>query len=155
VSRYLLDTLALAEVMKASPSRRFVRRLTMVPPSDRWTCAVSVAELLYAARRANQADVMKDVVSLVASVRVAPFDVAAARVYAKIRASMEWAGENISISDLQVAAIAKSAEFVLVTLHPEKFKRLPGLHVEDWTVAEGALSRSRPGMKRSNPPARR
>jgi tRNA(fMet)-specific endonuclease VapC len=126
VTRYLFDTTALAEVLKAAPSRRFIRRLTMIAPSDRWTTAMSVAELLYAARQDGSSTLMKDVLSLIAAVRVAPFDLAAARDYAKLRASTERAGADAT--DLVTAAIAKSGEFVLVTHHPDRFATVAGLH---------------------------
>jgi tRNA(fMet)-specific endonuclease VapC len=84
---YLLDAGTLAEVLRRVPSPSMVRRLTSVPPRDRWTSVISVSQLLLAARRAgSRPRLMQDVVRLVAAVKVAPFDMPAAQMFAKLRA---------------------------------------------------------------------
>lgn len=126
---YLLDTPTLAEALRTAPSRELVRRLASVPTSDRWTSVVTVGQLLSAARKASQPRLMQDVIRLVASVRVAPFDLAAAQAFAKLRAG---AGAEAPVEDVAVAAIASSQSLVLVTPRREAFSSFPGLHVEDW-----------------------
>ncbi len=46
---YLLDAGTLAEVLRSVPSPHLVRRLTSIPPRDRWTSVISVSQLLLAA----------------------------------------------------------------------------------------------------------
>ncbi|MFO0549337.1 MAG: hypothetical protein U0271_13170 [Polyangiaceae bacterium] len=126
---YLLDTTTLAEVLRAAPSRQFVRRLASVPSKDRWTSVVTVGHLLLAARRAQHARLMQNVVNLVGSVRVAPFDVTAAQTFAKFRATVAADASN---DDVMIAAITAAGGFTLVTARTHAFAVFPNLHVEDW-----------------------
>jgi predicted nucleic acid-binding protein len=127
---YLLDTSTLAEVLRAVPSRAFVRRLSMVPGRDRWTSVITVSQLLVAARRTQQPRIMQDVVNLVAGIRVAPFDLAAAQSFAKFRATV---APELDADDVMIAAVAASAGLVLVTRRVDHFSVFPHLRVEDWT----------------------
>jgi predicted nucleic acid-binding protein len=72
---------------------------------------------------------MQDVVQLVASLRVAPFDVAAAQVFAKYRAG---AAADMEADDVMIAAIALSARLTLVTKRVTAFSIFSGLRVENW-----------------------
>ena len=126
---YLLDTPTLAEVLRSAPSRTFVRRLASTPSRDRWTSVITVSQLLVAARRAQQPRLMQNVVNLVAGVRVAPFDVAAAQTFAKLRASTT---SHLCSDDAMIAAIALAGTFVLVTARTSEFEGVPHLRVENW-----------------------
>ena len=139
MSGYLLDLTALVEVLRAAPAPRFMRRLSSVATVDRWTSAVVVGELMHAARRAADPGVMSDVLRLVSAVRVAPFDLATARTYAKLAATLEWAGVALPAADLMTAATARTLEMTLVTRRPHVFTRVPQLAIEDWTVGLSSL----------------
>ncbi|UQA62171.1 PIN domain-containing protein [Polyangium aurulentum] len=128
---YLLDTATLAEVLRSVPSRSLVRRLASVPSAERWTTAITVSQILIAARRTRQPKLMQDVIRLVAAVKVAPFDTLAAQSFAKFRATV--AGD-VDTDDVMIAAIAVTHDFTLVTRRPEAFRRYPHLRVEDWTI---------------------
>ncbi|MCC6558705.1 MAG: PIN domain-containing protein [Polyangiaceae bacterium] len=128
---YLLDTGTMVEVLRSVPSRSLVRRLTTVPVRDRWTSVISVSQLLLAARRSRQTKLMQDVIRLVSSIKVAPFDLLAAQSFAKFRATVAPEGDP---DDVMIAAIAVSNDFTLVTRRPADFARYPHLRVEDWTV---------------------
>jgi tRNA(fMet)-specific endonuclease VapC len=126
---YLLDTGTLAEVLRAVPSRTLIRRLTNVPSRDRWTSAVNVGQLLVLARKTKTQKIMQDVIRLVAAVKVAPFDVAAAQSFAKFRATIASDAEP---DDVMIAAIAVTNDFTLVTRRVAEYRRFPHLRVEDW-----------------------
>lgn len=128
---YLLDTASLAEVLRSVPSRALVRRLSEVPSRDRWTSVISVSQLLVAARRTQQPRLMQDVVRLVAAVKVAPFDLAAAQAFAKFRATV---AANLETDDVMIAAIAASTGCTLVTRRPRQYSVFPHLRIEDWTT---------------------
>jgi|GEM_PF-2693023 len=129
---YLLDATALVEPLRAAPSPFFVQRLQRVPTAQRWTSSVVVGELLYAARRTNDQGAMTNVLRLVSSIRVAPFDTAAARTYGKLAASAASAGVALSITDLMTISIARTMDLALVTRRPAVFRAIPQLSVEDW-----------------------
>lgn len=126
---YLLDTSTLAEVLRSAPSRAFVRRLASVPSRDRWTSVITVSQLLVAARRTNQARVMQDVIHLVAGIRVAAFDVAAAQTFAKFRATI---AAEMDADDVMIAAIAVAGGFTLVTRRLHEFGVFNNLRSESW-----------------------
>jgi tRNA(fMet)-specific endonuclease VapC len=128
---YLLDTSTLAETIRAVPSRALVRRLSSIPSRERWTSVITVSQLLVAARRTQQPRVMQDVVSLVAAIRVAPFDVNAAQSFAKFRATV---APEMDADDVMIAAIAASGGYILATKRVHEFSVFPHLRVEDWTI---------------------
>ncbi|MBI4957068.1 MAG: PIN domain-containing protein [Myxococcales bacterium] len=126
---YLLDTTILLEVLRASPSQRLVRRLAQVPTSERFTSAITVSQILLAARRQHDTRLMQDVIRLVAAIRVAPYDLAAAQSFAKLRATVAGDCET---DDVMIAAIALSRGYLFVTRRHELFARFTDLHIEDW-----------------------
>ena len=126
---YLLDAGSLAEVLRSVPSPAFVRRLTSVPTSDRWTSVITVSQLLIAARKTKSPKLMQDVIRLVSGVKVAAFDVAAAQSFAKLRATVADQGDP---DDVMIAAIAVTHDFTLVTRRPADFARFPHLRAETW-----------------------
>jgi len=129
---YLLDTSTLLEILRASPPPALVRRLSQVPARDRWTSVITVSQLLLAARREQEPRLMQDVVRLVAAIRVAPYDLSAAQVFAKFRASI---GKNCETDDVMIAAIASSRDYTLVTRRRGEFERF-ALRLEDWTIGQ-------------------
>jgi len=126
---YLLDTGTLIEVLRSVPSRNLVRRLTSIPPGDRWTSVISVSQLLLAARRSKRTRLMQDVLRVVAAVKVAPFDLAAAQAFAKLRVGHDGAPD-----DVMIVAIALANDFTLVTRRPGDFARFANLRAESWTA---------------------
>lgn len=130
MSGYLLDAGTLAEVLRAYPSQNLVRRLTSIPTRDRWTSAITVSQLLTAARRSNKPRLMQDVIRLVSAVRVAAFDLPSAQSFAKFRATV---APEVDTDDVMIAAIAQSNDFTLVTRRPNDYRRFQ-LRIEDWTA---------------------
>jgi tRNA(fMet)-specific endonuclease VapC len=118
------------EILRAVPPQQLVRRLSHIPPRQRWTSVITVSQLLLAARREGEPRLMQDMVRLVAAIRVAPYDLSAAQAFAKLRAS---GAEELETDDVMIAAIATSRDFTLVTRRREDFARF-GLRLEDWTV---------------------
>ena len=125
----LLDTGTLAEVLRSAPSPNLVRRLTSIPPRDRWTSVISVSQLLLAARRSRHTRLMQDVLRLVAAIKVAPFDLTAAQSFAKLSAGTALEGDP---DDAMIAAIALANDCTLVTRRPGDFARFPHLRTESW-----------------------
>ena len=72
---------------------------------------------------------------LVAHVPSLPFDDRAAEHRGEIRALLEREGRPIGPYDLQIAAIARTADLCLVTRNVLEFSRVPGLRIENWQDA--------------------
>jgi tRNA(fMet)-specific endonuclease VapC len=130
--RYLLDTNTASYVIKGNFPR--VRaRLLKVPMSEVGISVVTEAELRFGVARLPHATALKAVVEeFLLRVEVLPWNSAAARHYARIRAELEKDGEPMGNLDLMIAAHALAAEAVLVT-HDHVFRRVKGLKVEDWS----------------------
>ena len=72
------------------------------------------------------------VVRLLSSVRVLPFDDAAARRAALVRAELEATGQVCGPYDLLLAGHALALGLTLVTNNVREFSRVSGLVIEDW-----------------------
>jgi predicted nucleic acid-binding protein len=109
------------------------RRLGVLPSEAQFTTSVTVAELLYGARKRRSERLHADIEQLLAGdIQVADFDEPAARAYAGIRVELEAAGQRLDNPDLQIAAICLSRDFTLITGNVRHFERVPGLRVENW-----------------------
>ena len=127
---YLLDTSILIELLRSKPPGPLVRRLSQVPTRERWTSVVTVSQILIAARAENDPRLMQNVVNLVSSIRVAPYDLGAAQVFARFKSKLET---HVETDDVMIAAIASSRNHTLVTRRVELFSQFVKLRLEDWT----------------------
>lgn len=130
--RYLLDTNTASYIIKGNVPR--VReRLLKVPMSQLLISAVTEAELLFGAARRRDAVQLKIAIDeFLLRVYSLPWDSAAARQYADVRAALEIAGTPMGNLDMMIGAHALAAEAVLVT-SDHSFHRLKQLKIEDWT----------------------
>jgi tRNA(fMet)-specific endonuclease VapC len=129
---YLLDTNACIRHLRQRDST-ISSRLASVEAGSVVLCSIVVAELLFGAQRSkNVLANMQMVTQFCAGFVSLPFDDAAARGYATIRAAVEAVGTPIGPNDLLIAAIAVSAGLTLVTHNTREFQRVPNLAVEDW-----------------------
>ncbi len=127
---FLLDTGTLVELLRSKPPGPLVRRLSQVPTAERWTSVVTVSQLLIAARAEDDPRLMQNVVNLVASIRVAAYDLGAAQSFARYKSKLD---EDMETDDLMIAAIATSRNHTLITRRVELFSRFSKLRLEDWT----------------------
>ena len=74
--------------------------------------------------------------SFLAPFRIIPFDSRCAIEYARIRASLEAAGQIIGPNDTLIAATAIAHGAVLVTNNTREFERIEGLDLESWHEIE-------------------
>jgi tRNA(fMet)-specific endonuclease VapC len=129
---YLLDTNACIRVLNNS-SARLVARLRAEDPSNIRLCAITRGELLYGARRSARASAnLRLLERFFAPFVSLPFDDRCAEHYAAIRADLAAQGQPIGPHDLQIAAIARAHDLILVTHNTREFSRVVGLRSEDW-----------------------
>jgi tRNA(fMet)-specific endonuclease VapC len=130
---YCFDTDVLSATMRREPDLALIRRLAELPPSEQFTTAITLGELLYGAERRGSARLRETVRELVASaLTILPFDQAAAEAYGPLRAQLESRGESLDEPDLRIASIALSRDLTLVTANLRHFDRVPDLRVENW-----------------------
>ena len=109
-------------------------RLAEQRPQDIRIAAIVQAELLLGAEKSQRRRrTLEAVEAFLAPFAIVPFDEAAARAYAAIRAKLEHKGAPIGPNDLILAATVLAAGGVIVTHNLREFRRVTGLPVEDWT----------------------
>lgn len=132
---YLLDTDALSNLMRRTPSTRLIAKLASVPPEQQSTTSITYGELVYSAHKlgAQAAALLERLENtLPPHLPILPFDAAAARRYGEIRAALEQRGTPIGDADLRIAAIALARGLTVVTRNTRHFQEVPDLKVEDW-----------------------
>jgi tRNA(fMet)-specific endonuclease VapC len=131
---YLFDTDIISRVVKAAPPPALVERLSRVPRALQFTTAINAAEVYYGAARTPRRDALVQAYeSLVfARLTVLPFDLESAKVFGRIKASLESRGLPRSEPDLRIAAIALQHGLTVVTGNSRHFADIPGLTTENW-----------------------
>ena len=132
--KYLLDSNAWIAVFRGR-SDSLVRSLEGCTPTDIVLCSVVLAELWHGVFRSRADDQARNrhlVEQLPSRHLSLAFDDAAAMEAAAIRAGLAAAGTPIGPYDLQIAAIARNRQLVLVTNNTAEFSRVPNLVVENW-----------------------
>jgi len=134
--RYLLDTNALSEPVRRRPAPAFMRRLERLY-AHVCTSVLCVGEMVYGARRVPHGGryeaYLREVV--LPHLPVLGVDLEVATTYGELRAAAERGGRKRADLDLLVAATALRHDLVVVTRNLRDFQDLPGLTVEDWTLA--------------------
>ncbi len=130
---YLLDTNHWIQLLKGRCAP-LARRLDRVAPEDAWFCSVVKEELLHGAcKHANREARQARLQEMFARHGSVPFDDTAAAEAAWLRHTLESRGQPIGPHDTQIAAIALTRGWTLVTNNVAEFNRVDGLKIEDWT----------------------
>ncbi len=133
---YCFDTDILSATMRREPSLPLIRRLAQIPPTEQFTTAIAMGELLYGAARRDSRRLGKQVRDLIrGALTILPFDEAAAEVYGSLRAQLESEGRRLDEPDARIASIALARDLTLVTGNVRHFSRVPDLSVENWLAA--------------------
>lgn len=95
--------------------------------------AITLNELYHGAEKsAKVAQNLAVVVEFASLLQVLPHSARASQHYGAIRAELERLGRPIGVNDLHIAARARSEGLTVVTNNMGKFKRVPGLLLENW-----------------------
>ncbi|MCE5229911.1 type II toxin-antitoxin system VapC family toxin [bacterium] len=129
---FLLDTNACIRLLNRSSSK-LVSRIRSEDPAEIFLSSVTKAELIYGARHSSRVtENLKLLDRFFAPYISMPFDDSCAEVYAAIRAELASKGKPIGPYDLQIAAIARTHELILITHNTKEFSRVAGLRIDDW-----------------------
>jgi tRNA(fMet)-specific endonuclease VapC len=111
--------------------------LQQFPAAQPLITAITASELLHGVERAQdparKAKRQRHVEQILAAVPVQAFDLAQARVHARIWAELASRGQMIGPHDLQIAAAGLALGHEVATLNIQEFQRVPGLKVVDAT----------------------
>ncbi len=130
--KYLLDTNIVIFTIKRRPEfllPKFNQHAEQLAIST-----ITLAELIFGAEKSlNSAKNLATVNDFVSRLTVLSYDELAAFHYGEIRATLEKQGKRIGDNDLHIAAHARSKGLIVVTNNTQKFERVDGLRIEDWT----------------------
>ncbi|MCP4666366.1 MAG: type II toxin-antitoxin system VapC family toxin [Deltaproteobacteria bacterium] len=137
---FLFDTDAISELLRPRPAADYIKWLLNVPREEQFTSAVVIGELYKGAYRsqARKRHLANIEQRILPAITVLPYDTGTAKIFGKIRASLEEAGAVLPDADIQIAATALCHDLELVTGNLQHFIRIGGLRLN--TI----LSDSRP-----------
>lgn len=134
--RYLLDTNICIYLIKKQPEM-VLHRLKKVIASGVGISSITLSELEYGVQKSSRIEENAlNLLHFLTLFEIVAYDDAAAREYGIIRAVLEKKGQLIGGIDLLIGAHARSRGAILVTNNEREFKRIPGLSVENWTLAK-------------------
>lgn len=137
VMAWLLDTNHWIVLLKGRCAP-LADRLRCINPDHVWLCSIVKEELLHGALKYEDSSVrMRRLQPVFARHPSAPYDDAAAESAARIRHGLEVKGLVIGPRDTQIAGLALSRDWTIVTSNTKEFSRIEGLKLEDWTVLQG------------------
>jgi len=133
MTRYMLDTNTVSYLLKKHSA--VARQVVAVPITSLCVSAITQGELLFGLARRPEATALHEAVwEFLRRVDVLPWDSAAAQRYATARVFTQREGTVLAPLDLLIGSHALAVEAVLVT-NDHAFEHLPGLTLEDWTLA--------------------
>jgi tRNA(fMet)-specific endonuclease VapC len=130
--RYLLDTCTVSDFVKGQPN--VLARVKATPPKLIAVSALTRMEVDYGLalnveRARNLAPLLDAFFSVIATL---PFDEADAQAAAAIRAALKIQGQPIGAYNVLIAGSGLARGLVVITSNIGEFRRVSGLHVEDW-----------------------
>jgi len=139
----LLDTNIVSEVMKASPADNVLAWLNEQDSGKLYVSAITIGEIVYGLRilpdgkrRLGLSEKFEQFIALAFDQRVLAYDELAARAYGELMGHRKVLGRPMSISDGQIAAIARSKHLVVATRNVSDFESC-SVDVIDPFVATG------------------
>lgn len=130
--RYMLDTDICIELIRGRAPAIF-KRLRKLAPDQVAISSITLAELQYGSARSSDPPRHQVILTtFLAPLVVLPFDDLAAEAYGPVRAELSRAGTLIGPLDTLIASHARSLSMTLVTNNEREFRRVGGLHVENW-----------------------
>lgn len=138
----ILDTNVVSELTRPVPDSGVISWLDSLSIEETAITAITVAELLYGARRlpdgrrkAGLSEAVHTLINADFRDRVEPFDVLAVGQYADVVTERERAGHPISTSDAQIAAICRTLNATLATRNTSDFTGTGVSLIDPWKAA--------------------
>jgi len=138
----ILDTNVISELTRPVPDPGVISWLDSLPSEETSITAITAAELRYGVcrmpdgrRKTQLSGAVHALISADFRGRVEPFDVLAADQYADVVAGRERAGQPISTSDAQIAAICRVLNATLATRNTADFTSTGVDLINPWKAA--------------------
>lgn len=137
MTRYLLDTDILSNLVRRQPAPSLKARLSREPTNNLLTSVVSVYELRAGCTRRPSGGeelwqrIRQEVLS---RVQILSLDYEHALRAGDLLARLREAGKPIGVEDTLIGAIALVENASVVTGNTRHFSRIPGLRLENWLL---------------------
>jgi tRNA(fMet)-specific endonuclease VapC len=128
--RVMLDTDTVSFALRGEGG--VASRLLEQKPSTVCISSITLAELAFGAAHRKSRKLHSLIERFASTVRVLPFDAAAASRFGELAAGLAHAGSPIGDFDTLIAAHALACDLVLVTNNVKHFGSVPGLRIENW-----------------------
>ena len=130
--KLMLDTNTCIAIIKRKPPQ-VLKRFNEYTVGDICISWVTLAELEFGVAKSQQQEKNQAALDeFVLPLEVLTFDPGVARVYGRVRATLEKKGTPIGALDTLIGAHALSLGVTLVTNNTREFSRIKGLTVVDW-----------------------
>lgn len=130
--KFLLDTDTCIYALKQNTA--VLRQLLAQSREDIMVSVITEAELRTgAAKSVSAAKTLPLVENFLRPLAILDFTSGDAAAYAQVRARLERAGTPIGPLDTLIAAQAVARKLVLVSNNKREFRRVAGLHIQNWT----------------------
>jgi tRNA(fMet)-specific endonuclease VapC len=131
--RHLLDTDTVSDLI-LRPQGKVAAEIGRRGEKGVCTSVVVAAELRFGAAKRGSQRLTRQVESVLAALRVLPFEEPADRRYADLRSHLERNGTPIGPNDMLIAAHALALGLTVVSGNAQEFSRVPGLAVDNWLI---------------------
>ena len=129
--KFLLDTDICIYALKQNQS--VLTRLLSQAREDIAVSVISEGELRTgAAKSTSPIKTLRLVENFLRPLTILEFTSEDAATYAQVRAKLERAGTPIGPLDTLIASQAVARKLTLVSNNEREFRRVPGLHIDDW-----------------------
>lgn len=135
MTRFLLDTNSAGHYINKRHGVFDRARAEVAKGNPRGLGIPVLAELVAGIEHSSSRDRnMQGLATALPSLRLWPFDSAAAYEYGRLYAELARLGRPIGVIDMMIAAIAKSLGNCTVISTDSDLRAAPGLNVDDWRV---------------------
>lgn len=134
MKRYLADTNVLSELLKKRPNPGVQKRLDSLPASRLFASEITRLELRFGTCLIPDGGALWQRIedSILPRVSWISFDESSSLATAGLLARLKKAGTPIGPWDTCLAGTALAHKLIFSTRNVSHFKRVPGLHVENW-----------------------
>ncbi len=128
---YLLDTNICIYIINSRPEK-VLQRFHQERIGNIGISSITASELTYGVIKSGSERNRMALNMFLAPLEIYPFDELVIWHYGEVRANLEKQGKPIGALDTMIAAHALALNTILVTNNTREFKRVDGLHYENW-----------------------
>lgn len=131
MKKYILDTDICIYWLKGN--KEIFEKVEQIDVDNLGITIITLAELKYGAYKSKYVkENLRNINNFLRKIMVLPLEEKAADKFGKIKTALSKAGQIVDDFDILIATITLSTNGILVTRNIAHFKRIAGLHYENW-----------------------